>query len=308
MATSNLCPICGEREFVPFRKGNLVRCRSCGLVVDPGIWKPGADAARQEEWFGQGFDVGDSPWVRLFEGLNNRRTWSRIAPFLTQGSRLLEVGVGSGSFLEFARRRGVEVAGCDLSQAVCEEVQRRRGILVFNASVADLPKSASYDVVVMNHVLEHSSEPRRLLQQVRSRMAESGVLHLVVPNVGCWEAALPGWNCYEPYHLSYFTPGTLLKALERAGFDPVRVATHDSFSGWYLAVLRTLLPARLHDPGRRRAARAARAGSWLEHPYRIAMVVAGWVTLPLRYVQARLGYGDEVVVLARPHSNGKSTP
>lgn len=276
--------------------------------MDPGVWESGADTDREEEWFGHGFEAGDSPWVKLFEELNNRRTWSRIAPFLRQGSTLLEVGVGSGSFLEFARSRKVEVVGCDLSKPVCAEVQRRRGIPVINAAVSDLSGSVKYDVVVMNHVLEHVSEPLGMLQDVRSRMAENGILHLVVPNIGCWQATLPGWNCYEPYHLSYFTPGTLRRAVERTGFDIVSVKTHDSFSGWFLAVLRSLWGSPLRDARKRRAARAARAASWLEHPYRIAMVLAGGATFPLRYLQGSLGYGDEAVILARPRAASLNAP
>jgi hypothetical protein len=37
----------------------------------------------------------------------------------------------------------------------------------------------------------------------------------------------------------------------------------------------------------------------VEHVYRLAMVATGLVLFPLRWFQATLGYGDELVCLAR---------
>jgi len=170
---------------------------------------------------------------------------------------------------------------------------------MYNCPVAQIPHSAPYDVVVMHHVLEHVNEPVQFLKDVRTLLGRAGIVIIRVPNVFCCEAHLPGWNSYEPYHLVYFSPATLRRAVEQAGFEVLRIGTHESFSGWFLALLRTLLRTNQKTAGERFAQREAAHLSWVGHAYRLAMVLSGVITLPLRFLQGAIGRGDEVVLIAR---------
>jgi len=298
------CPLCGGEQNSPWSQWDLLRCNECALVFDRCVWRKGADLEAETEWFEAGYAGPPSPWVKIFEKLNNQRTFRRIAPSLRNGARLLEVGVGTGSFLEHAKRRRVNVTGCDSSRAVCEDVARRLHIPVLNCSVDDLPNDTKYDVVVMNHVLEHVGAPTALLEDVRSRMNENGLVHIATSNVACWEARLSGWGSYEPYHSVYFSPDTIRKTLEKSGFTVLKVFTHEPFSAWFLTALRTLLGTRIRRAERRYAAHRWRSASWVEHAYRACMVFAGVVSFPLRRLQASLGYGDELVVLCTRGGQG----
>jgi glycosyltransferase involved in cell wall biosynthesis/2-polyprenyl-3-methyl-5-hydroxy-6-metoxy-1,4-benzoquinol methylase len=300
------CPLCGGKQNSAWPRWDLVQCDECALVFDRHVWRKGADLESEAEWFDGEYAGPSSPWVKIFEKFNNQRTYRRIAPFLRNGARLLEVGVGTGSFLEYAKTRRVNVTGCDLSRAVCEDVARRLHVPMLNCSVDGLPGDTKYDVVVMNHVLEHVGAPTALLEGLRSRMKEGGLVHIAAPNVACWEARLSGWGSYEPYHSIYFSPDTIRKTLERSGFAVLEVSTHETFSAWFLTALRTLLRTRMRRAERRHAARRWRSASWAEHAYRISMVLAGVVSFPLRRIQASLGYGDELVVLCRPTGPGAS--
>ncbi|MDF1593767.1 MAG: class I SAM-dependent methyltransferase [Desulfobacterales bacterium] len=294
-----LCLICGYVGFKPYKVG-LVQCEGCGVVLSPIIWEPQANEYLEEEWFGEDYRPKTSFWVVLFENWNNRNTLARLSKAKIAGQRLLEIGVGSGSFLNAARERGYEVMGCDLSGSICARVQRVHGIPMHNSPVAQIIHSAPFfDIVMMNHVLEHVQQPIEFLQDVRRLLVSGGVVHIAVPNVACWEALLPGWGSYEPYHLAYFSPQTLQRAVELAGFEVLRIRTHDSFSGWFLAILRTLLRANRKSAGERSAQREAAHLSWVGHAYHLAMVLGGVITLPLRLFQEVIGRGDEVVLIGR---------
>ena len=155
----------------------------------------------EKEWFGEDYDPQQSPWVRFFEYWNNRRTFNRIISPSSAGSRLLEIGVGSGSFLAFARSRGFQVTGCDLSGPICKLAERKFRLPVHHGAANTLPDGPVFDVVVMNHVLEHVPDPVALLREVQRKMKPGGVLHVAVPNVDSWESMFPGWTGFEPYHL-----------------------------------------------------------------------------------------------------------
>ena len=305
------CPICEGNTFHPYKLG-LVRCSVCHVVVSPSIWEPGANSMMEEEFFGENYISSSSVWVDLFESWNNTKTLARIARSHSPGHRLLEIGVGSGSFLNAARDAGYEVTGCDLSTPICRQVRHKYDIPMHNAPLTTLIGKNHFDAIVMNHVLEHTNQPIELLRGVEQLLTSDGLLHIAVPNIACWEATLSGWVSYEPYHLTYFTPQTLEKAISASGLEPISFFTYDSFSGWFLALLRTALGANRAGGVVSRSEdspieRVKHRSIIAEHAYRIAMVLFGGVIWPLRWLQSKLGYGDEIICIAH-RQQFRSTP
>jgi SAM-dependent methyltransferase len=269
------------------------------LVVNPALFRRGAGQELNEEAFGEGWEPETSFWVRWFQISKNRRYLRTIQKF-AQGGRLLEVGVGGGRFLEQARAAGFDVMGCDLSPAVCRRVEERIGVPVHCGSLDGLPPGV-VRVVALHHVLEHVEDPVGFLRSVRDLLVPGGIVHIAVPNVGCWEARFAAWNSYAPYHLTYFDRETLARAAREAGLVPLWDGTHESFSTWFLTMVRLILKVRPNETLRIPASMAG-VPMWrslVEHPYRLAMVVAGAVTSPLRLVQAWVGKGDELILVAR---------
>jgi 2-polyprenyl-3-methyl-5-hydroxy-6-metoxy-1,4-benzoquinol methylase len=293
------CPLCGRSAFVAGRFG-LLGCEECGLIVAAAVWRPDANQQLNDASFGDDYQPVSSFWVRWFEALSNRRRMQSIQKIggLNEGE-LLEVGVGSGSFMTHAAQRGFSALGCDLSPAICRKVNRETGKTVHCGSVDSLPPTARFDVIVMHHLLEHVSDPIALLQAARARLRPGGTLQLAVPNSSAWEARLRGWTSYEPYHLLYFTPRTLQLTAERAGFTVLKVRTHESFSGWALAISRTLLGYSTEAPRPGASSAVISRKGWIEHAYRTALVTCGLVTLPLRRLQEWLGHGEELILVAK---------
>jgi len=301
------CPLCLGAGFQPHKLG-LVSCKSCYVVLSPVIWQPKANEEMEKEWFGQNFQANRSWWEQRFERWNNDRTLARIARVTPPGGRLLEIGVGSGSFLNAARKTGYDVMGCDLSMPICQRIRRTYDIPMHAEPLTTLAGENRFDVIVLNHVLEHVNRPVEFLRDVHRLLAFGGIAHIAVPNIGCWEAALWGWTCYEPYHLSYFTPQTLRRAVDSSGLAIEHITTHESFSGWFLAVLRSALGVnRATGAVIRPAIASARyakgsRSKLLEHAYRLAMVCSGAALWPMRMIQEQLGRGDEAICIARKPS------
>lgn len=302
------CPLCGEIQFTQHRLG-LLRCKSCTLVLSPSIWEPQANQHMEDEWFGEDYETRKtSIWVAWFQAWNNRKTLARLNAYSGQKTRLLEIGVGSGSFLKAAKERGFDVMGCDLSAPICRSVDREYGIAMHCGVLSELPDINRSDVVVMNHVLEHVQQPVDFLQDVHRLLTAEGIIHIAVPNIDCWEAGLSGWTSYEPYHLTYFNRQTLLRAVELAGFSVIRIQTSESFSGWFLALLRSALGVNRAQGAVTRSVTtstshlATSRPALVEHGYRFAMVIIGGGLWPLRWLQGKLGCGDEITCIARKSS------
>ena len=100
-------------------------------------------------------------------------------------------------------------------------------------------------------MLEHLPEPLATLAEVRRVLRPAGVAVIGVPNAASLQARLFGryWAAYDaPWHLTHFTPGTLGRLLEQAGFRTVRLACFSGSWSTYVRSLQALIAAHVRHP------------------------------------------------------------
>lgn len=145
-----------------------------------------------------------------------------------RGGRLLEIGLGDGSFLSAMAKRGWDAWGIDISEAAVAMARARVGIKVDLGDILEKPyEDDFFDMVVMRHVLEHLKDPAAALSEVHRILKPDGELCVVVPNIESIEAKIGGesWFHLDPeYHLSHFSSTTLTEALTLAGFRDIRLS------------------------------------------------------------------------------------
>lgn len=292
------CPVCGNGCFHTFRF-SLLRCMRCGLIMNSAIFRTKSNEEFQGRFFDNKYDE-TSFWTKSIEAWNNYWTGKRILRLKLKNKKTLEIGPGSGSFMFWLLKHGFEVQGCDLSSTICKHLWNL-GLNVHYGHISDI-KESHFDLTIAKHVLEHVNNPLSFLQDIKKRLRDCGTAYISVPNISCWEAKLSGWNSYEPYHLSYFSRKTLSYAARRAGLKIESIETKESFSGWFLALLRTL--TQFDRTKYSKSGIIYEKRLWIiEFGYRIAMIVAGILTYPMRKLQSALGYGDEIILIAQREFN-----
>jgi SAM-dependent methyltransferase len=144
---------------------------------------------------------------------------------------LLDVGCGNGSYLDVMRALGWKVRGLE-PDPIAAQIARDRGFEVIEQSIeeASIPDS-SFDVVTMNHVIEHVSDPVRVLSLTRRMLKDAGQLTIVTPNVDSWGHRRFGdawFHLDPPRHLHLFSLRNLMTSVERAGLRTVAFGTTGS--------------------------------------------------------------------------------
>lgn len=232
------CPVCNTSQASPLFVGHdrlhglpgqfpVARCLGCGsayLTERPAnlalYYPPESYAAYagRERHFSRAPGRG--------QGLAQRRQLlERLKP---KGGRLLDVGCGSGDFLVVMQKvPGWQVAGLEPSPQAAEHARATHSL---DVTVGELPQPrwppATYDVIMMWHVLEHVPAPKQVLAEVRRLLKPDGVFVAAVPVADSAEAQLfgPAWAGYDvPRHLMTFTRASATSLMMQAGF---RVEEH----------------------------------------------------------------------------------
>lgn len=241
------CPFCDSpagsssllaRDLVFARPGryHLVRCDGCGLqYVNPRPIAEALGAHYPEDYFGYAIHEKESRLMRsvlgaFARGISLRRigylekVTGRIAP----DAAVLDVGCGPNHLLyNLWQARGCQGQGLDFKPEIVAYVEKRLGmpIVCGTLQTAGL-QTGSFDIVTMMEYLEHEPDPLAVLREARRVTRDGGFLALELPHISGLPARLfrsLWWNLDIPRHLVFFTPETLRLALEKSGFELLRV-------------------------------------------------------------------------------------
>ena len=141
------------------------------------------------------------------------------------GGALLDVGCGNGSFLDLARTCGWDVVGLDPDPMAAANAAKQ-GLTVYEGGIEYFAgKTALFDVITMNHVIEHVRDPVKVLEACQALLKPGGQLWLETPNIDSFGHAWfqENWRGLEtPRHLVLFSRRSLDRALLNAGFPVQR--------------------------------------------------------------------------------------
>jgi len=141
-------------------------------------------------------------------------------------AEVLDYGCGNGAFLARAAGFGHLVSGVEFDAAAAA-VARQGGVAVYDpVSLPEAAFAGRFDLITAVHVIEHVADPVALLGDFRRWLKPGGRVFLEMPNAEAGGLARHGrfWRGLEaPRHFSLPSVRGLAIAIERAGFEPVRI-------------------------------------------------------------------------------------
>ena len=189
------CPICNKCEFKTIsrlfddRYGepntySISKCTNCNhLITIPriknkdlsslyGNFYPrkdlSPDAILQEA---KAENSKFSKIIRWLKGTNNQGQF-----FIKKNQSMLDIGCGSGVSLIEAAKLGATAFGVEADPNIKHLAEK----LNLNISIGDFDKNTyfgkSFDLIVMNQVIEHIPEPNNFLKVIKERMSKDSIL------------------------------------------------------------------------------------------------------------------------------------
>jgi 2-polyprenyl-3-methyl-5-hydroxy-6-metoxy-1,4-benzoquinol methylase len=242
------CPICSAeaavwRFEVEAIEEKVVTCTGCGLGRFHPM--PSPDRLRAlypNEYYGE----PGRKFQPLIEGLVRavgERHTSFLSRELATGARILDVGCGRGVILGALAEQGFEVHGLEISAEAARGADPRAEIRIAENLKDAEYRTASFDQIIIWHVLEHLSDPAGTLREAHRILKPGGRLIVAVPNFSSLQARCTGAAWFHldlPRHVYHFPLSALRQLLTLTGFH-VRSVHHFSLRqnpfGWIQSLM-----------------------------------------------------------------------
>jgi 2-polyprenyl-3-methyl-5-hydroxy-6-metoxy-1,4-benzoquinol methylase len=222
----SVCPSCNSTKWNNFlttkdfsvtgEEFELKKCLQCTLVFTQPI--PTEDAISPYYNFADYISHTNTKrglfhklyhTVRRFT-LQQKLSWIKYNTKLNQG-KLLDIGCGVGSFLQYAKYKGWQVTGIEPDATARKNAAEINNIIAFTAEQL-FSLEDKYDAITMWHVLEHVHQLKAYLAQIKNILSSDGIFVIAVPNYTSFDATYykSFWAAYDvPRHLYHFSPTSI---------------------------------------------------------------------------------------------------
>lgn len=219
------CPVCRSAARVLGAKDSVLvaLCGACGHQFATAHPTAEELTALYGDYCYAGAEaVAVPPFIRS----RVREVVRQFEPF-RRTNRMLDLGFGAGTMLQEGRSLGWEVHGMELSSAAVKNARENGFDTAVEGDFLKAPyPEGTFDVIAAVEFIEHVPDPLPFLRQASRLLRPGGAIYLTTPNGAGVSGRLLGldWSAMAPKeHLHLFSPLSLARTLEAAGFGGVEI-------------------------------------------------------------------------------------
>jgi SAM-dependent methyltransferase len=208
-----MCPACAL-DRAKRHSEDFWECGNCGLLYSVDM-KPGSS-----EWY------ASCPIYSAENATASTKRWEFEVAVRQRPSSILDVGCGTGSFLQQASSVTDQLYGVDFNPTALELARARLPhARLFQSAVEEftLPPQ-QYSMVTAFEVLEHLADPLGILIKMAKACSASGQVVVSVPCAERWPQFFDPIADRPPHHLTLWTKVALQALLERAGLVDIQIS------------------------------------------------------------------------------------
>lgn len=219
------CPICQKSSFTKYLEGVdyfltrepflIQQCLNCEFRFT----NPRPDSESMQKYYDSKNYISHEPdligfipflykvarqfMVREKYGIINR---------YSSGKSILDIGCGTGEFLNFCREKGWKCFGIEPSEKARGYAFRKYNLAMDSEFLYSEKIPGNHDCITLWHVLEHIHDLNPTFEKIKKLLSKDGILVLALPNSNSYDAGIyqQFWAAYDlPRHLYHFTETTI---------------------------------------------------------------------------------------------------
>lgn len=162
-----------------------------------------------------------------------------INSFNSETKSLLDIGCGTGDFLETALNANWTITGIEPNAQARTIANSKTNNAVFQTEYLHQLNPNSFDVITLWHVLEHLPDLEHQIKLVKSLLKPNGTLVIAVPNYKSYDAQhyKNFWAAYDvPRHLWHFSKTAISELVKKENMKLVQTLPM-MFDAYYVSLL-----------------------------------------------------------------------
>ncbi len=224
------CPLCHSSEFsnVLVAKDytttqetfQIQKCVSCQFVfTNPRPTSNEIGKYYQSDTYISHTDGGKGILDRVYLLARNftLRWKQKLIVRKSSSGELLDVGCGTGEFINHMKAEGWQVTGMEPTTSAREKASQKIQQKIY-PDLASI--NQQFHVITLWHVLEHVHELNETVVKIKSLLKDTGTIFIAVPNHESPDAKMyqQNWAAYDvPRHLWHFSKTTMQHLMDKHG-------------------------------------------------------------------------------------------
>jgi 2-polyprenyl-3-methyl-5-hydroxy-6-metoxy-1,4-benzoquinol methylase len=195
-------------------------------------------------------DSNKTLFEKAYQAVKNytlKKKVSLLDSFETEEKTVLDVGAGTGDFLNSCKKSNWEIFGVEPSLDAIKIAATKNVFLKQNASELNHKK---FDVITLWHVLEHIENLTEYIASLKKLLKENGTLVVAVPNYKSYDAKFykEHWAAFDvPRHLWHFSQNSISKLFSQVSMRVVKTLPM-KFDAYYVALLSEKYKSGIMNP------------------------------------------------------------
>ncbi len=230
MMTINICPVCEESQFSPLTSCidntvshetfKIVKCINCDFTLT----SPRPEDSKLGDYYLSDNYISHSNKAKtLLDGVyllarkfTLRWKVNLLLKYYPNKNKIniLDYGCGTGEFLKSCKDAGFQISGVEPSENARAKSSETNQIKIQES--LDGAESKMFNIITMWHVLEHIPDFDEIIEKLKSKLTDDGILIIAVPNHKSFDGQYykNHWAGFDvPRHLWHFSSGTMKRVL-----------------------------------------------------------------------------------------------
>jgi SAM-dependent methyltransferase len=218
------CPVCKNFPSISPKNQSITSCQICGTH-----WTfLGEEVDGHSLYSDEVYALVDNR-KSIFERIifsEAKKVLEKARKIKPKANFLLDFGSGKGQFLSVAKTQGWKGLGIETAQERAKFAKEKYDVKVHTGLYeAGKIEAGNFDLITLNHVLEHLPEPIELVKSLlKDNLSPDGLVYIEVPRTDSWQAKIAGENWIHwdiPRHLTHWTEFGLRDQMLKIGFEIV---------------------------------------------------------------------------------------